>query len=52
MTSEEEKKLTRARGIRRNLYEHINLSVRTVDIIIAVLTALIITLIILGAVKK
>jgi hypothetical protein len=52
MTREEEEKRTQARGLRHNLYEHINLSLRTVDIIIAVLTILIIALIILGVSKK
>ncbi|MDR1377531.1 MAG: hypothetical protein LBJ36_00545 [Synergistaceae bacterium] len=42
----------RARGLRRNLYEHVNLSLRTVDIVITIVSILIIALILLGISKK
>ncbi|MDR1133845.1 MAG: hypothetical protein LBL05_06745 [Synergistaceae bacterium] len=50
MQSEEEteKLKARARGIRRNPYENINVSLRTLDIVIAAGSAAIIILLLLG----
>jgi hypothetical protein len=41
----------RARGLRRNPYEHIGISLRTADIIIAAVSISIIIFIVLGIVK-
>jgi hypothetical protein len=49
MSGEETEKLkARARGIRRNPYEHMNVSLRTLDIVIAACSAAIIVLLLLG----
>jgi hypothetical protein len=49
MPGEEREKLKdRARGIMRNPYEHINVSLRTLDIVIAVCSAAIIVLSLFG----
>jgi hypothetical protein len=49
MPAEETEKLkARARGVRRNPYEHMNISLRTVDIVIAACSAAIIILLLLG----
>jgi hypothetical protein len=45
---EAEKLAPRAGGIRRNPYEHINVSLRTLDVIIAVCSAAILIFILLG----
>ncbi|MDR2725739.1 MAG: hypothetical protein LBC90_06710 [Candidatus Adiutrix sp.] len=47
-----EKKVRAAGGIRRNLYEHVTLSKRTLDIIIAVCALLIFGLTVLGVLIK
>jgi hypothetical protein len=47
----DKKTAMRARGLRHNLYEHINLSLRTIDIIIAVVAVAIIVFIILGVAR-
>jgi hypothetical protein len=46
--AETEKLAARARGIRRNPYENIDVSLRTLDIVIAVCSAAIIILLLLG----
>ncbi|MDR0616258.1 MAG: hypothetical protein LBG29_05565 [Synergistaceae bacterium] len=40
-----------ARGLRRNLYEHIGISLRTADIIIAAVSISIIVFIVLGILR-
>jgi hypothetical protein len=49
---ERREKAARARGLRRNLYEHVNISVGKLDIIIAILSLSIAALIIIGALKR
>ena len=46
---EEKTKAVQASGLRHNLYRHVTLSVRTLDIIIAVCALLIVLLALLGA---
>jgi hypothetical protein len=49
MSDEEAEKLkARARGIKHNPYENINVSLRTVDIVIAACSAAIIVLLLFG----
>ncbi|MDR1651616.1 MAG: hypothetical protein LBR87_07495 [Synergistaceae bacterium] len=43
-----EKRAARARGLRRNLYEHVDISLRTLDIVIVLCAAFIIGAVILG----
>jgi hypothetical protein len=52
MSAEEEKIAARAKGLRRNLYEHVDVSVRTLDIIIAACGVAIIVLVILGIMNR
>ena len=49
---EAEKRARAAGGLRRNLYEHITLSKRTLDIIIAVCALLIFALTVFGALSR
>jgi len=48
---EKRESAARARGLRRNLYEHIDLSAGAIDIIIAVTALAIVFFIILGTIK-
>jgi hypothetical protein len=48
---EKREKTARAAGLRRNLYEHINVSVGTIDVVIAITAMAIVIFIILGIIK-
>jgi hypothetical protein len=49
---ERREEAARARGLRRNLYEYVNISVGKLDMIIAILSLSIAALIIIGALKR